>query len=80
MTLRRSRAAGRSSGDGAMCPLSPEPPRLLLSARGNVSLTSQTEDWELNAQGVLEGNALMLEYHLNFRDGTQDFGLMFLSR
>src|SRR5262245_59886289 len=35
-----------------------DPTRLLLSASGTVSLTSQTDDWTLDAQGALEGNSL----------------------
>src|SRR5262245_55898504 len=57
-----------------------DPCRMLLSASGNVSLTSQTDDWTFDAQGVLEGNSLSVEYHINYRDGTQDFGVMLISQ
>jgi hypothetical protein len=54
--------------------------RLLLSASGQVSLTSHTEEWTLNAQGALDGSSHLLDYHISYRDGTQDFGVMLLSR
>jgi hypothetical protein len=57
-----------------------DPTRMMLSANGNVSLTSQSDDWTLDAQGVLVGNDLFLEYHINYRDGAQDFGVIMLSR
>ena len=62
-------------------PIEPvDPGRLLLSASGQVSLSSHTEEWTLNAQGAFDGSSLSLDYHISFRDGTQDFGVMLVSR